>query len=161
MPSQPNLSLHPDPAEPAPARLHGRARLMHFVAAAALSYGSLSAVYTAVATYTDTEYWRALDALPAAAGYRRAQDDARALDTAPTPIGESMALLARSPRNQLVAIAPAGAAAPPVTGWVHAPGLDEAVARARAWRAEHAQAADTAPPPSAAPAVAKPGEAAR
>ena len=117
-----------------------------FLAAGVSVYLLLSSAYLGLASYHEMQYWDALgDAQPFPSSARLGKE-AEELAHAPTPIAESMRLLARSQRDALPAIrvTPPGPRAP-LAGWVHHPDFQRSVQRVEAWKKSHPASGGSAP----------------
>lgn len=105
-------------------------------------YVLLLLCYTGMGTLHEQRYWEALERAPAFPSSARLAEEARTLERAPVPIGESMRLLATKGRTAFPAIRPDAPPRAPLAGWVHHPGFKSAVERAEAWRSAHEASAD-------------------
>lgn len=105
-------------------------------------YVLLLLCYMGMGSWHEQRYWEAFEHAPPSPASAHHAEEARALERAPLPIGESMRLLAAKGRTAFPVIRPDAPPRAPLAGWVHHPDFQRAVERAEAWRSVHEASAD-------------------
>lgn len=121
-----------------------KAQVLTFFAAGVAAYLLLSVANRGYRGYLEVRYWKSLAQAPSVANELE-RELRRELEQTPTPINESMRLLASRGRESFPELRADPVPRPPVAGWVRGAAFEARVRIAETWKLEHERAKDPLP----------------